>query len=50
MVGIDAALLHHFGAGRTQAELMQPDHFSAETDGLNTNLGNARFDGHAALT
>src|SRR5438094_2006892 len=43
VLGIDAAFFHHFRAGRTQAELMQPDDFAVEADILIPNLGNAGF-------
>src|SRR5919106_4038808 len=47
MLGVNPAFLHHFGAGPTQAELVQPDHFSSETDIFVPNLSHASFDSDA---
>ncbi len=41
---VDAALFHHFAAGRAQPELVQPNNFAIETDVLIPNLGHASFD------
>src|SRR5438128_6351061 len=48
MLGVDAALLHDFGARRAQAELMQTDYLSVQSHVLIPNLWNARFDGDTA--
>ena len=47
---VDAALLHHFGTRRAQAEFVQADDFSIKADVLVPNLGHAGFNGHASAT
>src|SRR4030095_15107625 len=44
---VDTAFFHHTGAGCAQAELVQPDDFSVETDIFVPNLRHASFDGDA---
>ncbi len=44
MLRVDAALFHHFGAGRAQPKFVQSDYFAIEADVLVPNFGHASFD------
>ena len=48
MLRVDSALFHYFGAGRAQAELMEPDYLSIEADVLIPNLGDTGFNRDAS--
>jgi len=48
MLRVNPALFHHFRAGRAQAELMEPDHLSIQTDVLIPNLSHSGFNRDAS--
>ena len=50
MLRIDAEFLHHFRAGRAQAEAVQTDHFPIEADVLIPDVGHPGFDRDAFAT